>query len=76
MKISKSYLADFAAQDAKSTLRGVMQRLGLTLLAFTLVIGAAEAQQAAPPIDGVIGKLRSTLLSRSPSQPISRYPPI
>jgi hypothetical protein len=59
MKISKSYLADFAAQDAKSTLRGVMQRLGLPLLAFTLVIGAAEAQQAAPPIDGVIGKLQS-----------------
>ena len=36
-----------------------MQRLGLTLLACTLVIGAAEAQQAAPPIDGVIGKLQS-----------------
>src|ERR1700740_3704934 len=59
MKISKSYLADFAARETKSTFRGVMQRLGLTLLAFTLVIGAAEAQQAAPPIDGVIGKLQS-----------------
>src|ERR1700740_3386832 len=59
MKISKSYLADFAARETKSTLRGVIQRVGLTLLAFTLVIGAAEAQQAAPPIDGVIGKLQS-----------------
>jgi hypothetical protein len=59
MKISKSYLADFAARETKSTFRGVMQRLGLTLLAFALVIGAAEAQQAAPPIDGVIGKLQS-----------------
>src|SRR5579864_1353927 len=59
MKISKSYLADFAAQETKSTFRGVMQRLGLTVLAFTLVIGAAEAQQAATPIDGVIGKLQS-----------------
>ena len=59
MKISKSYLADFAAQEPKSKLRGVMQRLGLTLFTFTLVIGAAEAQQAVPPIDGVIGKLQS-----------------
>jgi hypothetical protein len=59
MKISKSYLSDFAAQDGKSMLRGLIQRLGLTLLAFTLVIGAAEAQQAAPPIEGIIGKLQS-----------------
>ena len=59
MKISKSYPADFAAQETKSPFRGVMQRLGLTLLAFTLVTGAVEAQQAAPPIDGVIGKLQS-----------------
>src|ERR1700756_2465869 len=59
MKISNSYLTDFAARETKSTLRGVTQRLGLTLLAFTLVIGAAEAQQAASPIDGVIGKLQS-----------------
>jgi hypothetical protein len=36
-----------------------LQRLSLTLLACALVIGAAEAQQAAPPIDGVIGKLQS-----------------
>jgi hypothetical protein len=36
-----------------------MQRLGLTLLACTLTIGMVEAQQAATPIDGVIGKLQS-----------------
>jgi hypothetical protein len=36
-----------------------MRGLGLTLLACTLVIGVAEAQQAAPPIEGVIGKLQS-----------------
>jgi hypothetical protein len=36
-----------------------MRGLGLTFLACTLVIGVAEAQQAAPPIDGVIGKLQS-----------------
>ena len=36
-----------------------MYRVGLALLACTLVLGVAEAQQAAPPIDGVIGKLQS-----------------
>ena len=59
MKTSQTCRADFAALETKSVLRGVIQRLGLTLLAFTIVIGAAEAQQAAPPIDGVIGKLQS-----------------
>ena len=59
MKISQTYRADFARHEAKSALRGVMQRLGLTLLACTLTIGAAEAQKAATPIDGVIGKLQS-----------------
>ena len=52
MKTSKTYRADFA-------LRGRTQCLSLILLACTLMIGAAEAQQAAPPIDGVIGKLQS-----------------
>src|SRR6202045_1539899 len=55
MKISKTYRAD-------SALRGLMQQFGLTLLACTLVIGAigsASAQQAAPPISGVIGKVQS-----------------
>jgi hypothetical protein len=59
MKISQPCRADSAPQEPKSTLRGWMQRLGLTLLAGTLIIGVAEAQQAAPPIEGVIGKLQS-----------------
>jgi hypothetical protein len=59
MKISQTYRADSAAQETKSALRRMTQRLGLTLLACTLVIGAAEAQQAAAPIEGVIGKLQS-----------------
>jgi hypothetical protein len=59
MKISQTYRADSAARAHNSALRGVMQRLGLTLLGCTLVIGAAGAQQSAPPIDGVIGKLQS-----------------
>jgi hypothetical protein len=59
MKISQTFRTDSAPQEPKSTLRGVTHRLGLTLVAFTLVIGAAKAQQAAPPIDGVIGKLQS-----------------
>lgn len=36
-----------------------MYGVGLTLLACMFAIGVAEAQQAAPPIDGVIGKLQS-----------------
>lgn len=59
MKVSQTYRSDSAPQKPKSGLRGLMQRLGLTLFAFTLVAGAVEAQQAAPPIDGVIGKLQS-----------------
>jgi hypothetical protein len=59
MKISQIYRADSAPHETKSTLRGVMLRLGLTLLACTLTICTVEAQQAAPPIDGVIGKLQS-----------------
>ena len=59
MKISQIYRADSAPHETKSTIRGVMQLLGLTLLACTLTIGTVEAQQAATPIDGVIGKLQS-----------------
>jgi hypothetical protein len=36
-----------------------MQRLSLTLLGCTLAIGVAKAQQVAPPIPGVIGKVQS-----------------
>jgi hypothetical protein len=59
MKISKTYRAESATKEPKSALRGLMLRLGLTLLACTFVVGAAEAQQVAPPIPGVIGKLQS-----------------
>src|ERR1700730_4057399 len=59
MKISQTCPADFAVHETKLALRGVMQRLGLTLLACALTIGAAEAQQVAPPISGVIGKIQS-----------------
>jgi hypothetical protein len=59
MKISETYRADAAPQEPKSALPGLVQRLGLTLLACTLTIGATEAQQVAPPISGVIGKVQS-----------------
>jgi hypothetical protein len=59
MKLSQTYRADSAPHETKSALRGVIQRLGLTLLACALGIGVMEAQQAATPIDGVIGKLQS-----------------
>jgi hypothetical protein len=59
MKISQTHPADSAPLETKPALRRMMQGLGLTLLACTLTVGAAEAQQAATPIDGVIGKLQS-----------------
>jgi hypothetical protein len=59
MKISQTYRADSALREPKSALPGLMRSLGLALLACTLFIGVAEAQLAAPPINGVIGKLQS-----------------
>jgi hypothetical protein len=59
MGISKLYRTESAPQEPKSALRGLMQRLGLTVLACTLAVGATEAQQVAPPIAGVIGKVQS-----------------
>src|ERR1700730_9137479 len=66
MKVSQTCHADSAPQKPKSALRGLMQRLGLTLLACTLVINATGAQQAvngttqaAPPISGVFVKCQS-----------------
>jgi uncharacterized protein (TIGR02246 family) len=53
MKTSQIYRADSSPQAPQSALRGLMQRLGLTLLACTLVIGvtgsasASEAQDEA-----------------------------
>jgi hypothetical protein len=45
--------------EPKSALRGLIQRLSLTLLASTLTLSVSEAQQVAPPISGVIGKVQS-----------------
>jgi hypothetical protein len=59
MEISKTYRAESAPQESKLALRSLMQRLGLTFLACTLGVGATEAQQVAPPIAGVIGKVQS-----------------
>jgi hypothetical protein len=59
MKILHTYRADSAPQEPKSALRALRQGVGLTLLACMVVVGVAEAQQAAPPIEGVIGKLQS-----------------
>ena len=59
MKISRTCRVESAPQEPKSALRGLMQHLGLTLLACTLAVGATEAQQVAPPIAGVIGKVQS-----------------
>jgi hypothetical protein len=49
MKTAQMYRADSAPQAPKAALRGRMQHLGLTLLAFMLVIGVtgtASASQA------------------------------
>lgn len=59
MKNSQTYRADFAPRETNSALPGLMRRVGLTLLAGTLAVGATEAQQVAPPISGVIGKVQS-----------------
>ena len=59
MKISQMHRADSALREPKSARPRLIRGLGLTLLACTLVIGVAEAQQAAAPIEGVIGKLQS-----------------
>ena len=69
MKMLQTYRTHSASQGPRSALRGLRQRLGLSILACTLVIGAtgsATAQQAvngttqaAPPISGVIGKVQA-----------------
>jgi uncharacterized protein (TIGR02246 family) len=46
MKISQTYRADSAPQEPKSALRGLVQRVGLTVLACTLVIGATGSATA------------------------------
>jgi len=59
MNITQTNGADSGLQMRKSAARGLMQRLGLVLFACTVVIGVTAAQQPAPPIEGVIGKLQS-----------------
>ena len=85
MKISQTYQTDSTPQEPKSALRKLVQRIGLTVLASTLTIGVTEAQQAAPPIPGVIGKVQlftgSALEVQTPSgvvhvgvkQPLTTY---
>jgi len=51
MKTAQIYRADSAPQAPKSALRGSMQRLGLTLLAFMLVIGVAVSASASQAQD-------------------------
>src|SRR6516225_8136752 len=46
MKISQTYRADCAPQAPKSAVRDRIERLGLTLLAFTLVIGVTGSASA------------------------------
>jgi hypothetical protein len=59
LEILRTYRTEAAPQEPKSAMRGLMQRLSLTFLACILAVGAAEAQQVAPPIAGVIGKVQS-----------------
>ncbi len=51
VKLSQTYRADSAPQAPKSALRGLMQRLGLTLLACTLVLGVAGSASASEAQD-------------------------
>ncbi len=46
MKPSQTYRADFAPKERKSALRGMMQRLGSTLLVCMLVIAASGSARA------------------------------
>jgi hypothetical protein len=51
--------ADSTSRKRKSALRGAIQNLGLAILVSVFATGAAEAQQVAPPIPGIIGKVQS-----------------
>ena len=51
MKTSQIYRADSAPQAPRSALRGLMQRLGLTLLACAFVVGLAGSASAAEAQD-------------------------
>ena len=51
VRIAQTYRADSAPQASRLALRGRMQRLGLTLLAFTLVIGVTRTASASQAQD-------------------------
>ncbi len=51
MKLSQTYRADSPLQEPKSALRGLMQGLGLTLLACTLVLGVTGSASASEARD-------------------------
>jgi hypothetical protein len=51
MKISQTYRVDSVPKAPNSALRGRMQRLGLTLLAFTLVLGVTGSASASQTQD-------------------------
>src|SRR5215472_13691365 len=51
VNIAQTYRADSEPQASKSAVRGRMQRLGLTLLAFTLVIGVTGTASASQTQD-------------------------
>jgi hypothetical protein len=51
VKISQTYRAASAPRAPKSALRGLMQRLGLTLLACTLVLGVTGSASASEARD-------------------------
>jgi uncharacterized protein (TIGR02246 family) len=86
MKISQTYRAasiathtiDAARQKPKSALRGRMQRLGLTLLAFTLVVGvtgsasAGEAQDEAA-VRALGGNFAKAFVQKNPEQRASLF---
>jgi hypothetical protein len=57
--LKEVYRSDSTSEKRKSALRGAIQNFGLTILVCVFAIGAAEAQQVAPPIPGVIGKVQS-----------------
>jgi uncharacterized protein (TIGR02246 family) len=78
MKTSQIYRADSAPQAPKSALRGRMQRLGLTLLAFTLVIGvtgsasAGQAQDEAA-VRALGDNFARTFVQKNPDQRASLF---
>jgi hypothetical protein len=75
VKISQTYRADSAPQEPKSALRGLMQRVGLTVLACTLVIGATGSATAGEARDeAAVRALGDTLRLSFRRMPNSEHP--